>query len=283
MRELARIQFRGDAKDFISAWNTQSTLQIEQRVVALYKDEPDYAQMSELFANFTQQHAMTWFERVEIEYSEQELLSFDLLVLHIVGQAGMGNNALAPVYTVKPICDTCGRVEYNQTHNLVLNLLEGQDDPLETGYFQHDICETDFHEVVVSQKIKALFEQNQVKGIGLRTIEHISDMVVANPYYQLLVEPQIGALVGPSPIRRLDPCETCGQYKQVLLGVLAGTRESEFYFSKSSYVGDWIMKTTDRFGRVPNFSSKIVISQQLYRLLKEHNITGFWVQPAHLV
>lgn len=284
MKELARIQFRGDTEAFEAAWNTRFASRIEYGVVTLYRDDPEYEHMRQFFAAFAQEHMMTWFERLEIEYSEQELESFELLTLHIIGTAGQGNNTFTNVYEIDQVCKICGRVEYNQVRNLTLDLLAVEVDPYEVGYFQHDFCETDFHETVVSEKVKILLEEHSVPGTALRVVEHISpDVPIFKPYYQLLVEPQIGPLVEPSRVQRLDRCEACKQHKQVLLDAWPGTKESEFYFPKSTYSGEWIMKTMDRFGRLPNFSSKLIISQQLYRLLKDHHVTGFWVQPAHLI
>jgi len=285
MRELARIQFRGDKKVFIDEWNARSNPKIEYGVVALYKDEHAYEQMRQLFAALTKEHDMTWLERVEVEYSEQELKSFELLALHITGRAGEGDNKLANVYVVEPVCGTCGRVEYRQMHNLVLDFSTKEVDPFENGYFQHDLCETDFDdEVVVSEKFKSLLEENKVPGVSLRPVESISaDIAISIPYYQLLVEQQIGPLVEPTHIQRLDRCDVCNQYKQVLLDAWPRSKEGEFYFRRSSYTGQWIMKTSDRFGRIPNFASKFVINQRLYRIWKEHNVTGFWVQPVHLI
>lgn len=287
MRELARIQIRGDAAAFENAWNARYAWigpKIMYGMVAIHKDEPAYERMRQLFADFATEHNMTWFERVHVEYSDQELAFFELLTLHVTGNAGEGNNAFAAVYLAEPRCDTCGRVEHRQVRNLVVDLLAVEADPYEIGYFQHDLCETRFHEVLVSDKVKSLLEEHQVPGIALRPVEHISaDVVIPRPYYQLLIEPEIGPLIEPSPIERLDLCETCGQYKQVFLTALPGEKGSEFYFPRSSYTGEWLMRTTDQFGRVPNLSSELIISQKLYRLLKEHHVTGFWVQPAHLI
>lgn len=86
MRELARIQFRGDVKEFADLWNHLSSLKIEQRVIAIYKDTAEYERMRDLFSQFSQQHNMKRFERVEVEYSEEELRSFDILSWYVIGR-----------------------------------------------------------------------------------------------------------------------------------------------------------------------------------------------------
>lgn len=284
MRELARIQFRGDTRGFINAWNADSGIKIEQRVVALYKDSVDYKRMSELFATLSEKHNMTWFERAEVEYTETELSTFEILSLHIIGRAGMGNNEYGNVYSTEQICRSCGRVEHIQTRSLILDLLSQEQDELEIGLFQHDICETDFHEVIVSERVKLLLEINHVPGIGLQLVEHKdAEVYVPDSYFQLRVAATIGPLVEPTRIERLHLCNGCTAYQQVLLGAIPGSKESELYFSRNSYSGQWIMQTSEHFGRVPEFHSRLLINQDLYRLLKDSNVTGFWVQPAHLI
>lgn len=97
------------------------------------------------------------------------------------------------------------------------------------------------------------------------------------------VEPTIGPIVEPSRIRRQKFCPNCGRYQEVLLDALPGTKEGEFYFSRASYDGAWIVRTVDEFGRGPRYGSKLTISQNLYRLMRQNRVSGFTVQPAHLI
>jgi hypothetical protein len=284
MRELARIQFRGDTREFVNTWNANSILKIEQKVIALYKDTVDYKHMRELFSALNEKHNMSWFERTEVEYTEAELSTCEILSFHIIGRAGIGNNEYADVYSTKQICRICGRVEQIQSRNLVLDLLDQEEDEFEIGLFQHDICETDFHEVIVSEKVNLLLTSNHVPNIALHIVEHKdAEIYIPNSYFQLQVTAKIGPLVEPTPIEKSDLCTSCKKYRQVLLGAIPGTKESELHFSRSSYSNQWIMQTSERFGRVSEFHSKLVINQKLYRLLKDNNVTGFSVQPAHLI
>lgn len=220
-----------------------------------------------------------------MEYSDQELSSFDLFRVQVVGRAGRGNNTYAAVYRSEPACAQCGRTRYRQVRDLVLDLSIREIDSEEPGYFQHDVCQTQFgNEWVASLRLKTLLETYRVPGISLRAIEiaHVGRSH-SRRYFQLVVESQIGPLIEPTRVQRLGRCDACGAYGQVLLDALPGTEGSEFYFHRSSYRGAWLMRTADQFGRTPDFGSELIINQRLYRLWKEHNITGFWVQPAHLV
>jgi hypothetical protein len=162
--------------------------------------------------------------------------------------------------------------------------MQEQTDPLDIGYFRHDICETDFHEIIISGKVRSLIEKNEIKGIAVRPVNYVaSAKEFSRPYYQLIVAESIGPLAAPSPVQRLNPCEVCGHHKEVLMDALPGTGRSEFYFKRSSYGGQWILSTSDCFGRVPDFQCKTIINQQFYRLLGQYEVNGFWVEPVHLI
>lgn len=284
MRELARIQLRGDSTAFEKLWNARFTPKIEYGVVAIYKDDPAYSHLRTLFSDAARWADTSWSEHVEVEYTDHDLVTFDLLRLNVVGRAGAGGNEFAQVYLQELACRTCGRVRYRQVSDLVLDLLAQEEDHCETGYFQHDVCKTDFSEVIVSGKVKTFLESHGVPGLTFRSVSHVSPHVENLPhFYQLLVGEQIGPLVEPTRILRYNRCNACGYYEQVLFDALPGAKESEFYFSRSSYGGGAIMATSDEFGRGLRYHSEVIISQEVYRLFKENNITGFWVQPAHLV
>lgn len=283
MRELARIQFHGDDEAFLAAWNARSGHKIKTGVISLYRDDPDYHLMKDLFATYQKEHKMVWHESVDAMYTNQELDAFELLTLYILGQAGEGDNSLTEVYETRVTCSICGRVNYRQIRDLVLDLSTKQEDLLETGYFKHDLCETDFGEIIVSGKVYALLQEAKVPEIILRPVQLLkARKSKRQPYFQLIVEAEIAPFVEPSRVQRLSLCTGCGQYTQVLLGVYPGRVGSEFYMPRRSYHGSWIART-EPLGRVPQMHSRIVINQTMYQLLKRNRITGFKVQPAHLV
>ena len=284
MRELARIQFRGDSYAFEAAWNIRSDHKIKYGLIAIHKDDPAYVAMRQLFDQYALSHTMSWYERVYAKYSAKELASYELLQLDIVGRAGVGNNEFANVYVTELACRVCGRVSYRQIRDLVLDFTQKEPDRYETPYFQHDICKTDFFEVIITRKLKELLEVQGVPGISFRPIEAIPTQRSSSKlYFQLLVEPTIGSIVEPTRIQRLRFCANCGQYQEVLLDALPGTKESEFCFPRASYARDQIMKTVDEFGRGPRYEPKLIISQDMYRLMRRNRISGFVVQPVHLV
>ena len=129
-------------------------------------------------------------------------------------------------------------------------------------------------------------EAHQAPGVQFRRVEHCDPAVAPSElpaYYQLLIEPEIGPLLERGTVDRRQPCVQCGEYREVHRSISSDDKDRESYYGRSSYSGAWIMRSTDRFGVVPKLTSDTIISQRLYRLLQEHDITGFWVQPVHLV
>lgn len=290
MREIAHVSIRGDfaaREAFEAAWNTTHDCQFEWGSIVIDKAHPEYVQLRPFFEQKARELELDWEERyVTREYTEAELHTFALLQLWQVGDAGEGNNTYAPVYRSEVLCAGCGRVAYHQERNLVLDLLQQEPDAEEIGYFQHDICATRFGETVVSQRVKDLLEAHQVPGVQCRRVEHCDPAVPDGTlpvYYQLLIEPEIGPLLDRGKVVRERPCAQCGEFREVHRSMSRDDKDRESYYGHSSYSGAWIMRSTDRFGVVPKLTSDIIISQRLYRLLQEHDITGFWVQPVHLV
>jgi hypothetical protein len=283
MRELARIQFRGDKADYVEAWNSRSDHKIEYGVIAVYRDDPAYHELRQLFREKELDHPMTWYERVYPRYSNKELATVEVFWLDILGRGGEGNNSLAEVYATELACPACGRLEYSQKRDLILDLAMRNPDRCETAFFRDDICKTDFHEVIVSQKLKELLEVHGTAGLSFRSVESIARPRPGRRIYsQIVVEPTIGPAIEPSRVRRQGLCAKCGKYRSVLLP-LPGTLEAELYFSRSSYSGESIMRTVDEFGSGPRYGQLLIVNQALYRVLRANRVSGFVVHPAHLV
>jgi hypothetical protein len=226
---------------------------------------------------------MTWYERVYPRYSNKELASVEIFWLDILGRGGEVNNSLADVYATELACPACGRVTYSQTRDLFLDLARKDPDRFEIPYFRDDICETDFHEVIVSQKLKEVLECHGAAGLRFRTVESIARPRPGRRIYsQMVVEPTIGPAIEPSRVQRQGLCAKCGKYRSVLLP-LPGTLQAELYFSRSSYLGASIMRTVDEFGSGPRYGQLLIVNQAMYRLLRANHVSGFVVHPAHLV
>jgi hypothetical protein len=292
MRERAQIQFSGrfdeaHKRDIIAltaAWNARSDHPIRYGGISVYRDDPLYSELRSFFDTWGKGRSLTWGERIYIEYSDEELLTFEVLALHPVGRAGRGGNTYAAVYEYREQCPVCKSIEPEQISDLVLDLEQEDVDEEEIPYLRHDLCQTDCGQLVISQRLKALFATRTIPGVTVRPVRHVWEGDTHLPaYYQVNIAARIGPAIAPCPIQRSDACATCSQYKQAFVSVLPGTKGSEFCFPRSSCPSAWIMETMDRFGQPPHLHGLCFISQELYRFLKRSGLTGFWVQPAHWV
>jgi hypothetical protein len=283
MKRLTTIQFRKEAREFITAWNSQSNLPIETRLITVPKDSPEYVALRRMFDEFSKIRDMSWHEWTNIEYSDEELAASDIFTLHIEGLAGDGGNSLKQVYELVSICSACGFAEHKQIRDLPL---VWHSDPHSISFqyeFRHDICITDFGERIVSNKVKELVIEKGIQGVEFRKTAFVGEPPPAGPFSQMKILNSIGPSIPPSPVERSEMCAECGRYRKVLLSALPGREGSEFYFRSDDYHGDWIMETTDRFGTVPEVNPRLVINQAFYQELRSHGVTGYWVLPAHLV
>jgi hypothetical protein len=166
--------------------------------------------------------------------------------------------------------------------NLTIKLEDFLDADLEHGTEFADLHITDNAEIIASDRVQSLLTQQHSDAFSFREVHFAEKPVFAPRYWHLVVHSTTGPALEPSPVERSALCPGCGKPREILFSALPGARGSEFYFSRSSIQGELIYKTTDEFGRAPSFQPIYFISQKLYRLFAVAEITGLWVQPAHL-
>lgn len=308
MRLKARIRFSPrssstEAKEewlaFVSAlaeeWNANGRPKMMvPGAIVLDKDSSQYNALRALFltkANNVGTELVGWNESVEAIYSEPELEQCEILALHINGEAGLGGNAYAEVYELET-CRSCGFVRIvNQLRDPVVDLRRARKDFADTqSFFEH----------LVSSRLKSMLEHERIAWVEFRPVSHAHpSRPVKWRYFQLLVYNVLSPLIAPKHTYASD-CEVCGREHDG-----AGNRPEkpdpwteiryflpgpwdEMHFPQSSYRGWDLMRTEDVFGggvrpsdSKPRFSL-LLVSQRLFRLLRHHRITGFWVEPAHL-
>ena len=165
-----------------------------------------------------------------------------------------------------------------------------------------DLASTqDFSEDLVSERTRQIVGDAGVTGVEFRPVEHARpSRPVKRKYFQLVVHNVIEPLLAPRPIwtkrcpgcgREYDPqdkgIEQPDPWTEISHHWYQGPW-SELHFPRSAYQGWDLMRTAETFGGPTSPSApapktpKRLISQRLYRLLREHKITGYRVQPAHL-
>lgn len=275
-------------------WNARHKTKIDGLgVIVLDHEGPEYEELRRFFlarAKDVSPMWLKWSEQLEAVYTQRELEQSEILKLS-VSDAGLGGNTYAQVYD-GTACETCGVFKiHQQLRNAVTDLSKATKDLVSTVNFQ---------ERLVSERLRRLLENAGVEGVEFRPVEHARlSRPVKRSYFQLLVHNVLGPLLAPRHVwtRR---CPSCGRESDAQDKGIEQPDPwtkiyrwnpgpwSEMHFARTSYRGWDLMRTDVMFGAplspsqpAPQFPD-LLISQRLYRLLRQHKITGYEVQPAHL-
>lgn len=285
MREIARIQFRGDSRDFCSAWNQANPVHpIEYGVVAIFRDHPEYQKLRALYDQVALPHKFDWYERIDTRYSGKELRSYELLQFTVVGDGGEGGNEYSAAYELRPICPGCALTKYVQVADVTINIRDFSAVPDSPIRRRCDLFETRFGEIIVSRAFKQLACDLAIPGVTFRDVrDHARRGQVSTALFQLIVEANIGLCFPPSPIERTDFSPECGVYRSVYMTKLPRSLGSEFYFLRTNYHGEPVVASQDGFGELPLHNPMLFVSSAFYLAMQGAGIKGYWVQPAHLI
>lgn len=285
MRELAHIQLRGNDADFSSAWNlTNPVHRIEYGVVAIYRDHPEYERLLVMFNRTESPRSFEWHERIDVEYSDDELSASELLQFTVIGNAGEGGNEYADAYELRPLRSGCGLTEYIQVADLTINSKEFSAVPDSRERRRCDLFRTSFGEFIVSRDFQELARNLVIPGISFRSVYDLANSGrVSDAYFQLVAEAEIGPFLQPSPIERSGFHPECGAYESVLMTKLPKSLGSEFYFQRNSYHGEPLARSREKLGNLPQQTPLLFISGNIHTVLRKTAMRGYWAQPAHLV
>ncbi len=210
------------------------------------------------------------------KYSQSELQAAEVLLLKIRSQFEPSGEECGTIY--ETLCDYCnlGR----QASDLILDLRRVP---------QHrDISETiAWVEWVVSSGFVRVFTEKKLTGAGFRPIfEFKNPTKQSRDWYQLQVTGKAGDLAETTRLGR-DPFSPSQISWRCALGHSVVTAFlSEIYLQRSAWDGSDIAVTSALFGQGRNLlrpTSLIIISQRMYRTLREAGLKGFSVEVAHLV
>lgn len=291
-RDAARVM----RQRLVAEWNAGHRAQIDEMgLVILDQQSPEYAELRRSFLAKVEAALpayLRWYENLEYLYSRAELDQLEILELWISGDAGLGGNTYTRVYDIS-ICRHCSLVTVRrQLRDLVTDLAKVKSDLASTQ---------DFSEDLVSERLRQLMEDAGVTGVEFRPVEHARPSRPAKrKYYQLVVHNIIEPLLAPRPVWT-QRCPGCGRKSDAQDKGIEQPDPwteishhwhqgpwAELHFPRSSYERWDLMRTAETFGgplspaEPAPASPRQLISQRLYRLLRQHKISGYWVHPAHL-
>jgi hypothetical protein len=274
MRRLARIRISGDLRTIEEQWNSRYPHNpMIAGAVCVDLDAPEYAELKALYARFCSSHAMTWNETSQLVYEETDLAQFEILTLWVTGQAGSGGNSHGSVYDEVRRCPACQTETLGrQRAPIRLDPKEGDNSDLAVTNFGELVCSDWFRRVLTGTREEAVCQP--VAWTPKRRASH-------GPRYQLVLNAHLGPFATSFPFVREGLCEVCGEYRNAGIDAPVFSERRQLRFPRSSYGGQSIALTQERFGAVHKFPL-ILISQKLYRLLNEQQVSGLWFEPAHL-
>lgn len=287
---------RAFAAALTEEWNAnRSPKMTDPGQIVLDKDSAHYKALRRLFlakAKGVDSDAVQWSEEPTAVYSPVDLERSEILTLHFDSEAvGLGGNAYAEVYALEG-CPSCGFVRITkQVRDPVVDLRKAR----------KDIAVTEnLFETIVSARLKLLLETERVTGVEFRPVSHAHPShTVKRRYFQLVVHNVLSPVLAPK-YTYANRCDVCGHefnatsYRPetpdpwTKINYFAEGPWNELHFLRSAYRGWDLMRTEAVYGgglrpsdAQPRFS-ELIVSQRLFRILRRHKVTGFWVDPAHL-
>jgi hypothetical protein len=226
--------------------------------------------------------------RVWKDYTRQELESAELLIW------GPTNQAIEEDYYdfyrkcdkegIGPYsrdCPTC-RARLEQIRDLMVNktLMKGKDISLTYSF-----------EVILSEWVARLFQEEGLTGFELRPVHHYKKPYKGEPaLYQLVVTNVLPPMASPptefDPIHHYDDCGRTSRYLKHVhwWGKIQYYEDTDVYYPRGvlEVVKDF-NHTAEYFGDLAVSHPYVIITQRVYRLLREHRVKNWEAVPVYLV
>jgi len=224
---------------------------------------------------------LSWFERIEHIYSDDELTGFPLLsVIVTTAERGDGGAAYGTEYDLSQACTACGA---GAVQISPLRLAKSE------APRRGDIFQTHSYEVLVSQRLTDRLLAENVTGIEFRqAIAAVIDEPL--PWFQLIPDRQLPPMHDSTKgIVRDAPCQVCGRG-----GYFYESYPTEIIYEwEKSYdpVPDFA-RTCELFGigklRQPlsetRFSHpRILVSPRVFKTLRSASTRGVLFDPVRFI
>lgn len=225
---------------------------------------------------------------VESRYTLQELEAASLLIVYITNQSIKDDNyamypkrdrrGLGPPYRQ---CTAC-RAPLEQVRDLFLN-------PHHMG--KKDVSLTYMFDVIFSERMASILHEHEVSGFRLRTVQNYGARGEEAPQlYQLQVTSTLPPmLVPPTEFDPIRHCPVCWSTSYFLKrghqwGNLQYYEDTDVYYSRAVLDGAKDFNyTKERFDELPAMKPKIIISQRLFRLLRDQGVKYWEAVPVRLI
>jgi len=156
---------------------------------------------------------------------------------------------------------------------------------------KRDLSLTYSFEIILSARLARMLQEAGFTGFALRPVWDYRKPYQGEPkLYQLVVTHLLPPMASPpTEFEQEQHCEVCGTKTQYLKhthfwGRIQYYEETDIYYAREvlEQAADF-NATHERIGGLPDGHPLVLISQQVYRWLKEHGIKGWSARPVYLV
>lgn len=178
-------------------------------------------------------------------------------------------------------CLAC-RTSLEQVRDLVVNkrLMRGK-----------DISLTYSDQVIMSEWVGRLLQEHGLTGFDLRPVHHYKKPYKGEPtLYQLVVTNVLPTMASPpTEFEHFHHCDVCGRTSRFLKhthwwGKIQYYEDTDVYYPRSVLeAAKDFNHTAEYFGELRVAHPMIIITQRVYRLLREHKVKNWAAVPVYLV
>jgi len=154
-----------------------------------------------------------------------------------------------------------------------------------------DISLTYANQVILSEWIGRLLQEHDLTGFELRSVQHYRKPYQGEPtLYQLVITHTLLPMaVPPTEFEQFHSCDICGRTSRFLKhthwwGKIQYREDTNVYYphSVSEALKDFNY-TAEYFGELRDAHRYVIISQRVYRLLREYKVKNWTAIPVYLV
>ncbi len=156
---------------------------------------------------------------------------------------------------------------------------------------KRDLSLTYSFEVICSPRLIELFKDAGLTGFATRAVwDYRKSYQGEPPLFQLVVTNVLPPMLSPpTEFENIQHCEVCGRTSQYLKhthwwGKIQYREETPIYYPRRVLEGAKdFNRTAEYFADLAVATPYVIISQRVYRLLREQKVKGWTVEPVYLV
>lgn len=207
--------------------------------------------------------------RREFKFTMREKENSEILELIIDGKAGDSHSSDPLFYK----CEICGHLVRK------LNRQKVEVDIKNIRKYDLSISHPPNNEIFVSKRLKEILERENVQGISFAHIWDMKSKVLIDDYFQLHLQVGIGEVTEQTQVDKGLKCKKCGFYDKFLIKDILKFKRNTWSEVDICYSADWFGDIyLNKFGG----GKVIIISNRLYKILKDNKVKSFSVQPLIL-